>query len=377
MHSIRKVLAALRKADELFSLIDNGDRIALGISGGKDSLCLLLAMSLYTKFSKKDFTIVPITLDLGFDHFNTQKIEEYTKSLGLTLYVEDSKEVYPILKANTKPGGHIPCSICSRMKKAAINAAAKKYQCNKVAFAHHKDDAIETLFMNMIHGGRVATFEPKMHLDRADITFIRPLILAAEEDLSSLVKEENLPVMGKTCPADGYTERQWVKDLLSQIYKERPEAVANLSKSLYNFEDFGLYFSHIERKENDGTGYSLKPILTSNEALSYQRFAKKNHLSPLRPGDQHLLLLKDHKVQGAISYLSPMHHTVVISSIDCLDPKKDLLAFLERLERLLSKKENPLDIYYYGWKNKGYLENASYRPVQIEGKRRLRKKILR
>ena len=105
------------------------------------------------------------------------------------------------------------------MKIAAINAAAKKHGCDKVAFAHHKDDAIETLFMNMIHGGRVATFEPVMRLDRAGITFIRPLILAREEDLRGMAKEEALPVVPRVCPADGFTERQWTKDLLRRIYE--------------------------------------------------------------------------------------------------------------------------------------------------------------
>ena len=376
MRSIRKVLAALRKADELFSLIDEKDRIALGISGGKDSLALLLAMSLYSKFSKKDFVIVPITLDLGFDGFDADPLREYCQSLGLSLHVENCQEVYPILKANTKPGGHIPCSICSRMKKAAINEAAKKYGCNKVAFAHHKDDAIETLFMNMIHGGRVATFEPKMHLDRAGITFIRPLVLAEEKDLASLAKEESLPVVKKTCPADGFTEREWTKRLLASIYQSRPEAVANLSKALYNYQDFGLYFSHIETKENDGSPYSLKPCLSANDALDYEHFAQKNGLKGLVPGCVHVLLLKAHRLMGAISYSSPRHHEIEIRACDALD-KNDLKEFLLRFETSLAKKENPLDIQFLGYKNKGVFEQLGYQKVTRNGKNAYRKKIIR
>ncbi|MBQ2494264.1 MAG: biotin/lipoyl-binding protein, partial [Bacilli bacterium] len=255
MRYLRKVLASLRKADELFSLIEEGDHIALGISGGKDSLCLLMAMSIYTKFSRKHFKIVPICLDLGFPGFDPKPMQEYAESLGLKLIVEDSREVYPILQSHVKKEGHLPCSICSRMKKAAINAAAKKYGCKKVAFAHHKDDALETLFMNMIHGGKVNTFEPMMHLEKADITFIRPFILVGEDDLIGMAKEENLPVMGKVCPADGYTERQYTKELLSSIYKEHPEAEENFSSMLYDYDGARLYFGRI--RVNVGGGYAF------------------------------------------------------------------------------------------------------------------------
>ena len=163
---LRNVLAALRHADQDFSLIDDGDKILLGLSGGKDSLALLKALSIYGLFSKKHFIVKPVFLDLGFGGDGVKTLEDYCSSLGYELLVSDSRFVYDILKANTKPGKHIPCSICSRMKKAAMNNIAKDLGFNKVAFAHHSDDAIETLFMNMIHGGRVATFEPKMNLEK-------------------------------------------------------------------------------------------------------------------------------------------------------------------------------------------------------------------
>ncbi|MCF0112538.1 MAG: tRNA 2-thiocytidine biosynthesis protein TtcA, partial [Bacilli bacterium] len=290
MKYIRNVLAALRKADETFALIDPGDVIALGISGGKDSLCLLKAMSLYGRFAKKDFRIVPITLDLGFPGFNAEKISEYCASLGMKLRVEDSREVFPILQSHTKEGGHIPCSICSRMKKAAINAAAKKYHCNKVAFAHHKDDAVETLFMNMIHGGRVATFEPYMRLDRAKITFIRPLIFASEADLTGMAKEECLPVMGKTCPADGFTEREWIKDKLKALYQERDGSEANLASMLYDYKNAKLYFEHIETVNPLDAAFSFRPLLSAAQAIDYAEFAAKSKRKPLMKADETFLV---------------------------------------------------------------------------------------
>ena len=144
MKYIRKVLACLRKADERYALIDDNDRIVLGISGGKDSLCLLKAMSIYGKFSSKNFKIYPVCLDLGFPDFNSTELKKYCSSLGLKLRVINCKEIYPILVEHKKEDGHLPCSICGRMRKAAINLEAKKLKANKVAFAHHRDDAIET-----------------------------------------------------------------------------------------------------------------------------------------------------------------------------------------------------------------------------------------
>ena len=378
MRYIRRVLASLRKADELFSLIDSGDRIALGISGGKDSLCLLKAMALYTKFSHKDFRIVPITLDLGFPGFDPTPLRQFAASLGLTLQVEDSREVYPILKQNTPKGGHIPCSICSRMKKAAINAAAKKHGCDKVAFAHHKDDAIETLFMNMIHGGRVATFEPIMRLDRAGITFIRPLILASEDDLRGMAKEESLPVVPRVCPADGFTERQWTKDLLRRIYEERPEAEANLSSMLTNYKDFCLYFSHIERKENDGSPYSLKPVVLKEEAFELSRLAEKEGWATVKKNQEAMLLRKNRKTIGFIAYSRVLPHRYALSDIRIEKGKeKDLAPLLTRFETLLGRQENPLDILVMKKHYSKILRELGYQDAVVDGKKALRKKVFR
>ena len=349
MPMIRSVLASVKKADETFALIDPGDVIALGISGGKDSMCLLLAMYLYTKFSKKDFRIVPICLDLGFPDFDISKAKEYCASLGYELYVGDAKEVYPILLQHTKPGHHVPCSICSRMKKAAINDVAKKLGCNKVSFAHHRDDALETLFMNMIHGGSVSTFEPKMRLDRAGIDFIRPFIFVAEEQLIALAEEENLPVMGKTCPADGYTERQYCKELLTRLYEERPEAKTNFSSMLYDYESFRLYFDHVEFPNPYDAHLSLKPLLRAEEAIAYM--AKR----PLLVGAKHFLIRKDHQNVGHISYLLDNPHEIIVLDMayegDVEEGKKALLHF----ESYFSYKINPL-LFLYEAKEEAYME---------------------
>ena len=191
MKAIRTLLACIRKADQTYNLINHGDKIIVGLSGGKDSLALLYSLNLYKKFSHTDFEIQPVTLDLGFPNFDRKPLDEFCESLGLKLIVRDSKEVFEILKIQQEKQGlkHLPCSICSRMKKAAINKATNELGFNKVAFAHHADDAIETLLMNQIYGSRIATFSPKMHLENANIDFIRPFLLVHEKDIKQFIKD--------------------------------------------------------------------------------------------------------------------------------------------------------------------------------------------
>ncbi|MCR5185357.1 MAG: tRNA 2-thiocytidine biosynthesis TtcA family protein, partial [Bacilli bacterium] len=263
MKAIRQVLAALRKADQTYNLINHGDKIVIGLSGGKDSVVLTYVLSLYQKFSHTDFTIQPVTLDLGFDGFSADGLKEFCRSLNLELHIENAREVYPILlkQKELQKLNHLPCSICSRMKKASINKVANELGFNKVAFAHHFDDAIETLFMNEIYGSRIATFSPKMHLENANIDFIRPLILCHEKQIEQLIKEENLPVFDSHCPADKTTTREDIKTLIRSIYKEYPQAKDNFLTMLNNYEQFDVWGNEIYLKVNQD-GLNLKPVVT-------------------------------------------------------------------------------------------------------------------
>ena len=263
MKAIRTLLACIRKADQTYNLINHGDKIIIGLSGGKDSLALCYALNLYGKFSHTNFTIQPVTLDLGFPEFNPEPLKEFCRSLELELIVSDAKEVYEILSIQKERQGlkHLPCSICSRMKKAAINKVANDLGFNKVAFAHHADDAIETLLMNEIYGSRIATFSPKMHLENANIDFIRPFLLVHEKDIKAFIKEENIFVAGSSCPADKNTTREDVKILLDKIYHQFPKAKANFLTMISNYEQEDLWGNEIYY-QIDQEGLCLKPVVT-------------------------------------------------------------------------------------------------------------------
>ncbi|HPM07621.1 MAG TPA: GNAT family N-acetyltransferase [Bacilli bacterium] len=355
MRAIRKVLASIRNADLRFSLINQGDKIVVGVSGGKDSLVLLYALNLYRKFAQCDFEIIPVMLDLGFASFDPSAIQEYVRTLGMELVVADARTVYPILLKHTKEGGHLPCSICSRMKKAAINKVAKGLGAKKVAFAHHAEDAIETLFMNELYGGRIATFVPKMHLQKADIDFIRPLILCRESEIEKTAREEKFPVMKSPCPSDGFTTREDVKNLLAGIYKKYPDAKENFLTMLYNYEQEDLWGKEIFYKI-EGSDLSLKPVLSKEDALIMakirtdvflieQSVPPQDEFDGSDEGQEHLLIYKDQTPIGAIRYTFDEERLIHLSRICTLKQyrgfgyTKKALSFL--IEMLLAKT-NPL-----------------------------------
>ncbi|MFA5283843.1 MAG: GNAT family N-acetyltransferase [Bacilli bacterium] len=357
MKAIRIILADIRKADKKFSLFHHGDRIAIGVSGGKDSLTLLYALHLYRKFSKVDFTIIPVTIDLGFDGFDATKIKEYCSTLNLELHVDDARFVYQVLKEKQGRDKHLPCAICSRMKKAAINKMAKELDCNKVAFAHHANDAIETLFMNEIFGSRIATFEPKMLLERAGIEFIRPLCLASEEDIIRCAKEERLPVLPIVCPADKKTSREDIKNMLKKLYKIYPFAQENFLTMLSNFEQESLWGKRIFY-EIEGTDLSLKPVLSKEDAIDMMRirvkeFVEKEGFSFDEEFDgsdsitnNFLILLKNQPI-GAIRYIKVRANEYKISRFAILEEHQKHgygSLVMKEIEAMLSREVNPLKL---------------------------------
>lgn len=216
---LQRLYSLTRKAVDEYSQIDEGDRIAVGISGGKDSLTLLYALSGLRRFYPQKYELCAITVDLGFEGFDTNAISALCKELDVE-YTVVKTDIYNIVFNDRKESN--PCSLCAKMRKGSLNEAIKKKGCNKVAYGHHKDDVVETLMLSLIYEGRFHTFSPVTFLDRTEITVIRPLLYIEEADIIGFANKMNLPVAKKHCPADGFTKREYVKNLLDQINRENP-----------------------------------------------------------------------------------------------------------------------------------------------------------
>ncbi len=216
---LQQVLSYVRKAIDDYQMIEENDHIAIGISGGKDSLTLLYALHGLTRFYPKHFRIHAVTVDLGFQNLNLDKIRALCESLEVP-YTIVSTDIAKIIFEDRKESN--PCSLCAKMRKGALNDAMKQIGCNKVAYAHHKDDVVETMLMSLIFEGRFHTFSPVTYLDRTGITVIRPMLYMREADVVGFINKYEVPVVKSPCPADGHTKREYVKKLLKQLNLENP-----------------------------------------------------------------------------------------------------------------------------------------------------------
>lgn len=210
----------MRRACTELALIEDGDKIAVGVSGGKDSLALLAAMAAYKRFSPERFDLVAITVDLGLGADYTP-VQDYCASLEMP-FVWEKTDIGDIIFNVRKEKS--PCSLCSKMRRGALATAMKKEGCNKLALGHHADDLIETFLLSLFYEGRLSTFAPKAYMSRSDVTVIRPLIYADEADVAALARDLGLPVVHNPCPADKHTQRQYVKDLIASVRKDIPIA---------------------------------------------------------------------------------------------------------------------------------------------------------
>ncbi len=216
---LQQVLSYVRKAVDDYHMIQEGDKIAVGISGGKDSLTLLYALSHLRRFYPQKFELYAVTVDLGFQNLNLDKIIELCKELDVPYKIVKT-DIAKIIFEDRKESN--PCSLCAKMRKGALNDAMKEIGCNKIAYAHHKDDVVETMMLSLIYEGRFHTFSPITYLDRTGLTVIRPLMYMHEADVIGFTNKYQVPVVKSPCPADGYTKRQYVKDLLRKINQEAP-----------------------------------------------------------------------------------------------------------------------------------------------------------
>lgn len=216
---LQQVLRYVRKAVDDYGMIEAGDRIAVGISGGKDSLTLLHALHGLKRFYPKKFELSAVTVDLGFQNLRLDRISELCRELEVE-YTIVKTDIAQIIFQERKEEN--PCSLCAKMRKGALNQAIKVKGCNKVAYAHHRDDVVETMLMSLIYEGRFHTFAPVTYLDRMDLTVIRPLMYMKEADVIGFVNRYQVPVVKSPCPADGHTKREYVKNLLRQLNLENP-----------------------------------------------------------------------------------------------------------------------------------------------------------
>lgn len=216
---LKRLYSLTRKALDDYKMINEGDRIAIGISGGKDSLTLLYALAGLRRFYPVHYEIEAITVNIGFEGFDTAPIAKLCEELDVhyTVVNTDIAEVVFDVRQESNP-----CSLCAKMRKGAFNDAAKSLGCNKSAYAHHRDDVIETALMSLIYEGHFYCFAPVTYLDRMDITLIRPLIYVDECDVIGFKKNYKLPVVKNPCPADGETKREYVKKLVKKLEKENP-----------------------------------------------------------------------------------------------------------------------------------------------------------
>lgn len=228
---LQQLLSYTRRAVDDYQMIQEGDKIAIGISGGKDSLALLYALSHLRIFYPKKFDIEAVTVDLGFGNQDFDKIREFCEMLKVNYTIEKTEIAEIVFKERKETN---PCSLCAKMRKGALNDRMKALGCNKVAYGHHKDDMVETMLMSLIYEGRFHTFSPVTYLDRMDMTVIRPLMYLSEGEVIGFTKEYDLPVAKSPCPVDGYTKREYAKELVARLNEENPGAKNRMFRAIIN-----------------------------------------------------------------------------------------------------------------------------------------------
>jgi tRNA(Ile)-lysidine synthase TilS/MesJ len=235
---MKTVLGCIRRADQDFDLIADHDRIAVGVSGGKDSLLLVKALSLYRRFSGKNFTLEAILLTLGFAPFDTHGVEAFMQEIGVPLLIRQTDIGNIVFEARKEKN---PCALCAKMRRGALNKLAKERGCNKLALGHHREDVLETLLMSLFYEGRLHTFHPATYLSRSDLTVIRPMAYLPEKHIIHMARVLSLPVIPNPCPANGHTARQEAKDLLSILAKKHKNIRALMLSALQNTAQYGLW----------------------------------------------------------------------------------------------------------------------------------------
>lgn len=245
---LQQLYSPVRRAIDDYQMIQEGDRIAIGISGGKDSLTLLYALAGLRRFYPKKFELIAVSVDLGYEGFDLSPVQALCDELQVEYHIIHT-EIAKIIFDERKETS--PCALCAKMRKGALNDVVKQLGCNKVAYAHHLDDLVETMFLSMIFEGRFYSFSPVTFLDKTEITVIRPLMYVLEADVIGFKNKYQLPVVKNPCPVDGITKREYVKQLVRQINIVNPGAKKRMFHAILNGNIEGWPEKQKEVKENE------------------------------------------------------------------------------------------------------------------------------
>ena len=238
---MQQVLSLMRQAIEKYGMINDGDKICVGISGGKDSMLLATALKSFQRFSPKKFELIAINIDMGFKNLNIEELNaiiNHFKNIDLE-FISEKTDIAEIIFNIRKEKN--PCSLCSKMRRGALNTIAIKYGCNKIALGHHADDIIETFYLSLFQEGRLSTFMPTSYMDKSKIELIRPFIFMEEKEINWAVKRLSIPILHNPCPADKHTKRQDMKLLINELNERFPDSKKLTLRAIYNPERNNLW----------------------------------------------------------------------------------------------------------------------------------------
>lgn len=222
---MQRILSYMRKAIENYNMIEENDKIAICLSGGKDSITMLHAFKALQRFYPKKFDIIAVSINPGFDFFDTNLLQDMCDKLEIPLFIENSHAQEIVFEIRKEKN---PCSLCANLRRGTINSIAIREGCNKIALGHNEDDVLETFLLNLFYTGSINTFSPVSYMDRSGITLIRPLIYTPEKETKRFVRKNNLTVMPKVCPMDGTSKREDMKQMIFSLQKDIPMIRANL-----------------------------------------------------------------------------------------------------------------------------------------------------
>lgn len=214
---LQRLLSYVRKAVDDYGMISEGDNIAVGVSGGKDSLALLYALAHLRRFYPNKFNLCALTVSLGFDGMDFSETGKLCDTLEVPYHVVET-DIAEIIFDDRKEQN--PCSLCSKMRKGALNDKALSLGFDRIALGHNKDDVVETFFLSLFYEGRLNSFSPITYMDRKQVHVIRPLVYTPEKDVVAFAKKYGLPITKNACPVDGYTKRERVKELVNELGRE-------------------------------------------------------------------------------------------------------------------------------------------------------------